>query len=153
MVQAVNIKSPEFDDGGEIPERYGYKRDNANPPIVFEDVPSEAESLALVMDDPDAVEPAGKVWDHWVLWNIETSVSEVSEGSVPPGAVEGQNDYGDNGYGGPNPPDKEHTYIFKLYALDTKLELAPGSTKKGLEQAIEGHVIKTAVLKGRYAPV
>ncbi|MDY6789230.1 MAG: YbhB/YbcL family Raf kinase inhibitor-like protein [Candidatus Nanohaloarchaea archaeon] len=149
----MKLSSPAFENNGKIPEKYGYKRKNVNPPLVFDDIPADTESFALIMDDPDAVEPAGKVWDHWVIWNIDPEVSRIKENSVPSSAVEGKNDYGEGGYGGPNPPDKEHTYLFKLYALDTKLDLEQGSTKEELERAVEGHVLEKTVLKGRYSPL
>ncbi|MDY6780004.1 MAG: YbhB/YbcL family Raf kinase inhibitor-like protein [Halobacteria archaeon] len=150
----MRLRSPAFEDGERIPEKHGYTDENVSPPLSFEDVPRSAESLALVMDDPDAVEPAGKVWDHWVVWNIGAGTTEVPEGWNPEddGAVEGQNDYGETGYGGPNPPDGEHTYVFKLYSLDTTLDLSGDAKKSDLEDAIKGHVTQKAELRGTYAP-
>ena len=148
----LKLSSPEFSHGEKIPRKYGYKQKNVNPQLEIDGVPSETKSLALVMDDPDAVEPAGKVWDHWVVWNIEPNTSQIGEDETPPGAVEGKNDYGDWGYGGPNPPDKEHTYRFKLYALDTTINLRRNSKKEDLEEAMEGHIIEKTVLEGTYAP-
>ncbi|MFO7792214.1 MAG: YbhB/YbcL family Raf kinase inhibitor-like protein [Candidatus Saliniplasma sp.] len=145
--------SPEFSDGEPIPKKYGYKRENINPPLRFYRVPEETESLVLIMDDPDAVEPAGKVWDHWVVWNISPDTTSIEEDSVPKGATEGKNDYGSNGYGGPNPPDKEHTYHFKLYALDTELDLPPSSTKDDVRKAIKGHIIAKAKHTGTFIPL
>ncbi len=149
----MKLSSPEFDDNGRIPEKYGYTHQNINPTLLLEEIPSEAESLALVMDDPDAVEPAGKVWDHWVIWNISPKVSRIEEDSTPSSAVEGENDYGETGYGGPNPPDGEHTYVFKLYALDQELDLPAGSKKEDVEKVMEGHIIAEARLEGKYSPV
>ncbi len=148
----LKLKSPAFEDGKEIPRIYGYKNENVNPPLNIEGVPENTKSLALIMDDPDAMAPAGKVWDHWVIWNISPEIHEIKEGSVPQGAVEGKNDYGDIGYGGPNPPDKEHTYIFELYALDDILDLKKGSTKEELKKRMKGNVIGRSVLRGTYAP-
>ncbi len=146
------LESSEFKDGSEIPRRYGYKSENVNPPLSIKDVPENTKTLALIIDDPDAMEPAGKVWDHWVVWNIPSDTENIKEGASPKGAVEGKNDYGKLGYGGPNPPDKEHTYIFELYALDSELEIPKGSTKDDLKRAMKGHVIEKTVLKGTYAP-
>ncbi len=148
----LKIESPAFDDGKEIPRKYGYKLSNVNPPFIIEGVPDGTRSLALIMDDPDAVAPAGKVWDHWVIWNIPPETDRMMEDGVPPGSIEGKNDYGEIGYGGPNPPDKKHTYIFELYALDTVLDLKKGATKEQLKKAMKGHVLDKAVLKGTYTP-
>jgi len=149
----LKLASPEFSDGGAIPERYGYKRKNINPPLKIYRVPEDTVSMVLVMDDPDAVEPAGKVWDHWIMWNIPADTREIKEDSVPSGAVEGKNDYGSDGYGGPNPPDKKHTYLFKLYALDTELDIPPSSTKKDVREAMKGHVLAKTKLTGTFEPL
>jgi hypothetical protein len=148
----LSLRSPAFDDGTEIPREYGYTTQNTSPPLEIDGVPTDAESLALVMDDPDAVEPAGRVWDHWVVWNVAPSTTDIPEGTTPSGADEGTNSYGERGYGGPNPPDREHTYRFVLYALDTTLDLGPGAEKSDLEAAIDGHVLDEARLTGTYAP-
>jgi len=148
----LRLTSPAFNDGEPIPEQYGYTEQNINPPLQISGVPDDAETLVLIMDDPDAMEPAGKVWDHWLLWNIPADTRTIEENSVPSGAVEGTNDYSEIGYGGPNPPDKEHTYKFKLYALDTTLDLEEGATKDQIENAMDGHVLAQTVLEGTYAP-
>ncbi|MFP3872462.1 MAG: YbhB/YbcL family Raf kinase inhibitor-like protein [Candidatus Natronoplasma sp.] len=151
-MSGMELSSPAFSHGGKIPRKYGYTEENVSPPLEINGVPAEAGSLILIMDDPDAVEPAGKVWDHWVLWNIEPNTRDIPEGETPPGAVEGKTDYGERGYGGPNPPDKEHTYKFKLYAVDKTLDIPPSSTKDDVRKAIKGHVLDKALLEGRYAP-
>lgn len=148
----MELSSPAFDDGDPIPRTYGYDNDNANPPLRVSDVPDDAAALALVMDDPDAVEPAGKVWDHWVIWNVDPTVSEIPEDWGTIGATEGRNDFGETDYGGPSPPDRRHTYRIRLYALDTSLDLPAGSTKADLEDAIHGHVLAEAELTGTFAP-
>jgi hypothetical protein len=150
----MRLTSDAFDDGEPIPERYGYRAENVNPPLTIHDVPDEAETLTLVVDDPDAVEPAGKVWDHWVVWNLPAETTTIPAGFDPEsaGAVEGTNDYGEVGYGGPNPPDRRHTYRFVARALDTALALDSGETKAELERAAEGHVVAEAHLSGTYAP-
>lgn len=148
----LSITSSAFSSGGEIPKKYGYKNDNVNPPIKIKGVPSDANSLALIMDDPDAMKAVGRVWVHWVIWNIDPTISEISEGSSPSGSIEGKTDFGEIGYGGPAPPDKRHTYIFKLFALKTKLDLKKGSTKAQLEEEMNGQILDQAILKGTFAP-
>jgi hypothetical protein len=145
----VNLKltSSAFSDGGEIPRECGYKNGNKAPPLTINGIPDGTKSLALIMDDPDAMEPAGKVWVHWVVWNIDPTTTELENLTE-----EGMTDFGEVGYGGPAPPDKRHTYVFKLYALDSKLDLPEGSTKSELENAMEGHIIEQATLTGTYAP-
>ena len=149
----MDISSPAFSDGDLIPEKYGYKRENVNPPVKFSGVPEETESLVLIADDPDAEEPAGKIWTHWLMWNIPPETEGIGEGEEPIGAREGMNDFGDRGYGVPHPPDGEHTYRFKLYALDTELDLNDASEKEDLEEALEDHIISEALLKGRFRPL
>lgn len=149
---SMKIESNAFQNGSEIPRKYGYKKDNVNPPLIFKDVPINAKSLALIMDDPDAVGAVGKVWVHWVVWNIDPSTNEIPENSIPSRSIQGKTDFGEVAYGGPAPPDKEHTYIFKLFALDDKLNLDEGSTKSQLEDSMKNHVIAESILEGRYAP-
>ena len=148
----MKIESTAFQNGGEIPRKYGYKKDNINPSILIKEVPNEAKSLALIMDDPDAMGAVGKIWVHWIVWNIDPNTSEIKENSVPSNSVQGKTDFGEIGYGGPAPPDKEHTYIFKLYALDEKLDINEGSSKSKVEEAMKGHILDEAKLEGKYAP-
>ncbi|MFB6185210.1 MAG: YbhB/YbcL family Raf kinase inhibitor-like protein [Haloarculaceae archaeon] len=149
----LSLSSPAFEDGGPIPEEYGYRERNVNPPLAIDGVPDTARSLVLIVDDPDAREPAGKIWDHWVVWNVAPDVGEIPENWSPPSEVgQGRNDYGESGYGGPNPPDREHTYRFLLYALDTTLSLDANATKDDVYDAAEGHVVAKANLEGTYAP-
>lgn len=151
---SLRISSSAFEDGAPIPEEYGHDAENVNPPLSVSGVPDDAASLALVVDDPDAVEPAGKVWDHWTVWNVPPEVQEIPEDWDPEadGATEGTNDFDERGYGGPAPPDREHTYRFKLYALDTSLDLSPSVGREEVEDAVDGHVVDDAVLEGTYAP-
>ncbi len=151
-MSGLKLESPVFEHREKIPRRYGYKNENINPPLNIKGVPEDTISLALIMDDPDAMKPAGKVWDHWIIWNIPPEIKKIKEGIVPEGALEGKNDYGEPGYGGPNPPDREHTYMFELYALDKELELPEGATKKDVKHALKDHILDKAVLKGTYAP-
>lgn len=146
----MRLTSPAFDDDGVIPDKYGYDEENMNPPLAIEGVPASAKSLVLIVDDPDAVEPAGKIWDHWLMWNIPAATKKIPEDAAP--GVEGENDYGETGYGGPNPPDGEHTYVFRLYALDAEIDLPAGSGRDALEEHLKMHLIDKTTLRGRYAP-
>ncbi len=150
----LRLTSPAFDDGTAIPRQYGYRKRNVNPPLVIEGVPEGTGSLALVVDDPDAMGPAGKVWDHWVVWNVSPDVGEIPDGwnAARTGAEEGTNDYGSRGYGGPNPPNREHTYRFRLFALDSTLDLPPSTDVDGLVSAATGHVVEETTLTGTYSP-
>ena len=142
----LKLTSSAFEDGGEIPRECGYKNGNKVPPLTVSGIPEGTKSLALIMDDPDAMEPAGKVWVHWVAWNIDPTKTELAK------STEGMTDFGEVGYGGPAPPDKRHTYVFKLYALDSELDLPDKSTKADVEKAMEGHIIEQTQLTGTYAP-
>ena len=146
------LSSNEFENGGVIPKKYGYKNGNTSPPLKINGIPKNTISLALIMDDPDAMSVVGKVWVHWVLWNISPNTKEIKENSIPEGSIEGKTDFGEIGYGGPAPPDKEHTYIFKLYALDMILNLERGSTKANVEESMKNHIISEIKLEGRYSP-
>jgi len=148
----LELKSTTFSNGEEIPRKYGYKNDNVNPPLTINGIPPDTKSMAIIMDDPDAQAAVGKIWVHWVIWNIDSTTTDIPESCTISGAINGKNDFGELGYGGPAPPDKRHTYIFKLYALDTKLDLQKGATKAQIESAITGHVIEQATLKGTFAP-
>lgn len=148
----LTLSSPAFDNGERIPDRYGYDEENVNPPLEIEGVPEAAESLALIADDPDAVGPAGKVWDHWIVWNVPPEIGTIPEDWIPDDATEGTNDFGAVGYGGPSPPDREHTYRFAAFALETALELGSETDADALREAMEGHVLADATLEGTYAP-
>ena len=149
----ISISSGAFEDGGQIPKKHGYKNKNRSPQLSFGgQLPADTKSLALIMDDPDAIKPAGKVWSHWLVWNIQPDTEQIKENSSPRGSVEGTTDFGSTGYGGPAPPDAEHVYVFALYALDTVLELPSTTTKKQLEKAIKRHILAKAELRGRYSP-
>ena len=139
-----------FLDGGVIPRVCGYKNGNIRPFLKFSGKPKGTESLTLIMDDPDAMGAVGKVWVHWVVWNIRWNTAAIT--SDYQNGTEGMTDFGEVGYGGPAPPDKRHTYVFKLYALDTELDLPDKSTKADVEKAMEGHIIEQTQLTGTYAP-
>lgn len=148
----LELTSPAFDDGEPIPEEYGYTERNVNPPLSISGVPDETESLVIILDDPDAKEPTGTIWDHWVVWNIDPERTEIPPEWDPAGAIEGMNDYEEAGYGGPNPPDRQHTYRFTLYALDSPIGLQPESTTAAVEDAMEGHIIAETTLTGTATP-
>ena len=148
----MKLESSSFENGGTIPKKFGYKNGNVSPSLIISEIPESTKSLALIMDDPDAMGAVGKVWVHWVLWNIPKDVAKINENSVPENSIEGETDFGEIGYGGPAPPDKEHTYIFKLYALDIILNLDSGSTKTDVEASMKDHIIDEAKLTGKYAP-
>jgi len=146
------LESLAFKNGGNIPRKYGFKNGNLSVPLKISKVPEETKSLVLIMDDPDAMGAVGKVWVHWVLWNISPNTQEIIENSIPLNSIEGKTDFNEIGYGGPAPPDKEHTYIFKLYALDTELNLKQGSTKVDVEKSMKNRIIAETKLEGKYAP-
>ena len=149
----LKLTSSAFEDDGEIPRQFGYKNGNEEPPLTISGTPEGTKSLALIMDDPDAMGAVGKVWVHWVVWNINHDTTDIDKKTGMPSLnVEGMTDFGEVGYGGPAPPDKRHTYVFKLYALDSILDLPEGSTKSELEKAMEGHIIEQTTLTGTYAP-
>ena len=137
-----SITCSDFDEGAEIPKKFGYKFENEEPNISFNRPPSSTTTLALIMDDPDAMGAVGKVWLHWLQYHNLTESSPV----------EGKTDFDEIGYGGPAPPDGRHTYIFKAYALDTELELNEGYSKQELEDAMKDHILDEAKLTGTFTP-
>ena len=139
----MELTSNDFQEGNEIPKKFGYKHENEQPNVEFDSVPTDAKTLAIIMDDPDAMKAVGKVWVHWLTYHNVTD---------PNSKIEGKTDFGEIGYGGPAPPDGRHTYIFKAFALDTKLDLKEGYSKQELEDAMKGHIIVEAKLTGTFAP-
>ncbi len=146
-VEEWKISSPAFENGGKIPTKYTCDGANVNPLLKIENTPANTKSLALVFDDIDA--PRGS-YVHWIAWNIDPGLKEIKENSVPEGGVQGVNGFKKRNYGGPCPPGRAHKYVFRIYALDTLLNLNPNGTKKDLEKAMEGHVISRAQLTGSY---
>ncbi len=151
---AMKLTSPAFGHGEKIPGRYTCDGENISPPLQIENVPLNSQCFVLFMDDPDIPDFVKQkyniqMWDHWVIFNILPTTKEIQEGQNPVGKL-GKNTRGNNSYGGPCPPDREHRYFFKLYALDTTLNLPEGSTKKEVEEAMQGHIIEEAVLMGKY---
>jgi len=147
LPQKINMKltSPAFENNQLIPLKYTCKGQDVNPPLKIEEVPPHAKSLVLVVDDPDAPRD---VWSHWIVVNINPSVSFIEENSVPKGGVEGLNDFKKRSYGGPCPPSGIHHYHFKVYALDTILDTNFCLEKKEVEKAMRGHILDWAELVG-----
>jgi len=144
----MKIESLAFKHNEKIPSKYTCDAGDVSPPLQFSDVPKNAKSLVLIMDDPDA--PMG-TWDHWTVWNIDPTTRDIPEGSTPAGAVEGTQSWKQTGYGGPCPPSGTHRYFFKLFALDTRLNLPSSVNKAKLEAAMKGHVLDKAELIGLYS--
>ena len=145
-VVSMKLTSPEFEHNSAMPSEYTCDGANIIPELNIEEIPENAKSLALIMDDPDA--PAG-TWVHWVVWNIPLDTKTIQKGTEPQG-VQGTTSFGKPGYGGPCPPSGTHRYFFKLYALDTTLDLKEGSTKEDLEAVMDGHIIEKTELMGTY---
>lgn len=147
----MKLTSPAFRNNERIPSEYTCDSEDVNPELDISEVPKNAKSLALIMDDPDVpknIRPDG-MWVHWVAFNILPDTRKISKNEEPKG-IGGNNSWGRTGYGGPCPPDREHRYFFKLYALDTELSLGDGTSKKELEEAMKGHILEKAELVGRY---
>lgn len=148
----MELTSPAFAPNTTIPLKYTQFADNINPPLQIIGVPQGAASLALVMDDPDVPAMAGvPVWDHWVVFNIDPRITQIPEAWEVQG-VRGVGTRKLLTYSGPRPPDREHRYFFKLYALDCLLDLPEGATKQEVEAAMQHHVLASAELIGRCAP-
>ena len=151
----MKITSSAFAHNGLIPKQYTCDGENFNPPLKISGTPSNAKSLALIVDDPDA---PGRTWIHWTLWNIDPKTIVIAENNIPVGALEGVTDFGKPGYGGPCPPPNPdpsvgagtHRYFFKIYALDTLLNLPASAKKSDIEAAMQGHILDQAELIGLY---
>lgn len=152
----LTITSPAFAAGGSIPKKYTCEGDDVSPALAWAGVPAGAGSLALIVDDPDAPDPAApkRVWVHWVLYNLPPSAAGLAEAvassALPSGTREGTNDWGRTGYGGPCPPIGRHRYFFKLYALDAELPDLKRPTKAALEAVMKGHVLEHVEIVGTY---
>src|SRR5437773_2525822 len=143
----MKITSSAFQEGGNIPSKFTCDGSDTSPPLQITGVPSEAKSLVLVADDPDA---PGGLFTHWLVWNIPPQTNSLAEGSTPKG-VQGTNDFGKSGYSGPCPPPGTHRYSFKIFALDRELDLRSGAKRNEVDAAMKGHVIAQGELVGRYA--
>ena len=138
-----SIISSDFNEGEEIPNEFGYKFENKEPKLDFKNIPEKTQSVGLIMDDPDAMAAVGKIWVHWLQYFDYPSKNLI---------LEGKTDFDEIGYGGPAPPNGRHTYIFKAYALDRKLDLQQGYSKQELENAMKGHILAEAKLTGTFTP-
>jgi len=145
---SISITSSSFQAGGDIPAKFTCDGTNVSPALQLGGVPNEAKSLVLIVDDPDA--PRG-LFTHWIIWNIDPKTTRVAENSAPAAGVQGTNDFGKRNYGGPCPPSGTHRYFFKIFALDTKLELKPNARRAELDAAMRGHVLAQGELMGRYS--
>lgn len=150
----MNIKSNFIAADGRISEKYTCTESNISPPLQFESVPGEAESLTVILDDPDA---PGGIFTHWLIYNIQADQNHLEENIRKQGVLEdnarhGRNSFGDIGYGGPcPPPGSEHRYYLRLYALDISLEAGPGVSRKELLNLMEGHIVEQTELMGRFS--
>jgi hypothetical protein len=145
---SISITSTSFQAGGDIPAKFTCNGTNVSPGLQISTVPNEAKSLVLIVDDPDA--PHG-LFTHWIVWNIDPKTTRVAENSAPTAGVQGLNDFGKRNYGGPCPPSGTHRYFFKIFALDTKLELKSGARRAELDAAMRGHILAQGELMGRYS--
>jgi hypothetical protein len=149
----MKLSSTAFSPQGEIPQRYTCEGDDVAPALAWSELPAGTKSLALIVDDPDAPDPAApkRTWVHWVLFDIPPASTGLPEGGqTPAGAKQGLNDWHRSGYGGPCPPIGRHRYFFKLYALDIALPDLQQPNKSVLEKAMQGHVLAQAELVGTY---
>ena len=152
----MTITSAAFAPGAAIPSVYTCEGRDISPPLAWSGVPPGTKSIVLIVDDPDAPDPAAPkmTWVHWVLYNIPATASGLPEAvepaALPPGTCEGRNDWGRTGYGGPCPPVGRHRYMHKLYALDIVLPQLDRADKKALEKAMQGHILAQAMLIGTY---
>jgi Raf kinase inhibitor-like YbhB/YbcL family protein len=157
MTMTLTVASPAFAAGASIPVRYTCEGADVSPPLAWTGIPAGAKSLALVVDDPDAPDPAhpSTVWVHWVLYDLPPGAGGLAEAvraeHLPGGTREGRNDWGRTGYGGPCPPIGRHRYFFRLYALDVVLPDLRRPARRALEAAMQGHVLAHAELVGTYA--
>jgi len=142
------VSTPAFQQGAVIPGKYAYHEQNVSPELQIKNVPANARSLMLIVDDPDS--PAGR-WTHWLVWNIAPGTTEMAQGRVPVDAVQGRNSFGNLRYDGPAPPTGTHRYYFRVSALDSALMLAAGTGRAALDQAAKGHVIAETEFYGTYS--
>jgi len=143
----MTIGTTAIDGKGFLLPQYTCDGDNISPPLTFSELPMEAKSLVMIMEDPDA---PGGIFTHWLLYDMSPGVLQVPENGMPMTGKTGTNGFGKAGYGGACPPEGTHRYYFKLFALDAMLDLPAGASREALETAIEGHVLETAHIMGRY---
>jgi len=141
------LTSPDFKHNEKIPVQFTGDGDDINPELEIKNIPENAESLVLIIEDPDA---PGRTWNHWVVFNINPKIKRIFKNSIPENGTQGQNSWGRNNYGGPSPPSGTHKYIFKVFALDTKLGLDEEAVKEEIETAMKSHILDKAELIGLY---
>jgi len=144
----ITVSSSAFQTGGKIAEQYTCAAANVNPPLLFRGAPAGTKSLALIVDDPDA---PGGLFTHWLVWNIDPTMTTIGERSVPKGAAQGTNDFGNVRYGGPCPPSGTHRYFFRVFALDQTLDIKSGANRQELDKALAGHVLARGELMALYS--
>ena len=150
---ALRIKSPAFNDGDIMPDKYTCEGRDISPPLFWEDIPDNTASFAIICEDPDA---PGGMWVHWVIYNILKGTTKLTEGipaynEIENGAKQGMTDFGRIGYGGPAPPPgPAHRYFFRIYALDKILEVESGLTRDQLLRAMKGHILGEAAIMGKF---
>lgn len=156
MTTPLKLVSSAFEHGAEIPQRFTCEGDDLSPPLAWSGAPAETRSFALIVDDPDAPDPAAPkiTWVHWVLYNLPAETAHLDQGvapsALPSGTLQGKNDWKRTGYGGPCPPIGRHRYFHKLYALDARLPDLKQPTKDQLLKAMQGHVLAQVELVGTY---
>lgn len=146
--EQMKVTSSAFGEGQSIPGKFTCDGPDTSPPLKIDGVPADTKALVLIVDDPDA---PGRLFNHWLVWNIDPRTSSIAEGKAP-GGVQGQNDFGKTGYGGPCPPSGSHRYFFRIFALDQPLNLPASARRADLDRAMnKAHVLGQGELMGRYA--
>lgn len=150
----LTLRATDFEDGERMPDYVGYVNENANPELRISGVPADAESLVVVLDDPDAQGAVGFTFTHWLVWDIDPDIGSIPRGWDPTGATVGYNDFVEQDYSGPSPPDAPHGYRFKLLALDSKLGLPPGARKAVIQMNadMQTEILAATQIVGEYAP-
>lgn len=152
---SFQITSSAFVQGGQIPQKYTANGEDISPPLSWAAAPSDTKSFTITCEDPDATGTGGGAFFHWIIFDIPGNVTQLTEGitnqrTLDNGAKQGTNDMGTIGYSGPSPPNGTHRYAFKIYALDTTLNLEPGATKQQVTNAMQGHILAQAQITGKY---
>lgn len=145
---SISVTASAFRAGDSIPAKFTCNGANISPELKIDGVPTEAKSIALIVDDPDT---AHGLFTHWIVWNIDPKTTEIAENSSPSGAVQGTTDFGKRNYGGPCPPSGSHRYFFKIFALDSKLDLKSSARRAQLDAAMRGHTLAQGELMARYS--
>jgi Raf kinase inhibitor-like YbhB/YbcL family protein len=152
---SFHIRSSAFVQGGQIPQKYTANGQNVSPPLTWTSPPSNTKSFTIICEDSDTSTSSGGLFCHWIIFNIPGNATQLEEGitnqkTLDNGIKQGTNDFGRIGYSGPSPPNGTHRYVFKIYALDTILNLEPGVTKQHINDAIQGHILSQTQITGKY---